>query len=82
MVGETTCDGKKKAFEILNDYIPVHVMETPQMKKGRDRELWLGEVEDFARLLEQLTGNKITEETLSRAIREVNGKRRALLRLA
>ncbi|MCG8402635.1 MAG: 2-hydroxyacyl-CoA dehydratase family protein [Firmicutes bacterium] len=82
VVGETTCDGKKKAFEILNDYIPVHVMETPQMKKGRDRELWLGEVEDFAGLLERLTGNKITAETLSRSIREVNGKRRALMRLA
>lgn len=34
VVGETTCDGKKKAFEILNDYIPVHVMETPHMKKA------------------------------------------------
>jgi len=33
VVGETTCDGKKKAFEILNDYVPVHVMETPQMKR-------------------------------------------------
>lgn len=23
VVGETTCDGKKKAFEILNDFVPV-----------------------------------------------------------
>lgn len=82
VVGETTCDGKKKAFEILNDYTPVHVMETPQMKKDRDRELWLGEVKEFAELMEQTTGNVITPETLARSIREVNGKRRALLRLA
>ncbi|SFQ99356.1 double-cubane-cluster-containing anaerobic reductase [Desulfoscipio geothermicus] len=82
VVGETTCDGKKKAFEILNDYVPVHVMETPQMKRGRDRELWLEEVRDFARLVEETTGNRLTTETLAKSIREVNGKRRALRRLA
>lgn len=43
VVGETTCDGKKKAFEILNDYVPVHVMETPQMKREKDKALWLKE---------------------------------------
>ncbi|NMR86157.1 2-hydroxyacyl-CoA dehydratase, partial [Vibrio parahaemolyticus] len=31
IVGETTCDAKKKAWEIMNDYMPVHVMERPQM---------------------------------------------------
>jgi benzoyl-CoA reductase/2-hydroxyglutaryl-CoA dehydratase subunit BcrC/BadD/HgdB len=82
VVGETTCDGKKKAFEILNDYVPVHVMETPQMKKGRDRDLWLEEVKDFARLVEETTGNQISAATLARSINEVNGKRRALRRLA
>jgi benzoyl-CoA reductase/2-hydroxyglutaryl-CoA dehydratase subunit BcrC/BadD/HgdB len=82
VVGETTCDGKKKAFEILNDYVPVHVMETPQMKKERDRKLWLEEVRDFARLVEETTGHRITAETLAKSVREVNGKRRALRRLA
>ncbi len=82
VVGETTCDGKKKAFEILNDYVPVHVMETPQMKKERDRALWLEEVKDFARMVEELTGQNITPENLAKAISEVNGKRRALQRLS
>lgn len=82
VVGETTCDGKKKAFEILNDYVPVHVMETPQMKKERDRDLWLQEVKDFARLIEETTGNRISAAALARSIDEVNGKRRALRRLA
>lgn len=82
VVGETTCDGKKKAFEILNDYVPVHVMETPQMKKSRDKQLWLEEVQDFAELVQDTTGNKITDESLAQAIQEVNGKRQALGRLA
>lgn len=82
VVGETTCDGKKKAFEILNDYIPVHVMETPHMKKPRDRELWLEEVRDFAQLVQKTTGHNISTGDLAKAIKEVNGKRRALQRLA
>lgn len=82
VVGETTCDGKKKAFEILNDYVPVHVMETPQMKREKDKELWRSEVRDFLSEVENFTGNKITAESLRQAIRDVNGKRRALLRLS
>lgn len=82
VVGETTCDGKKKAFEILNDYVPVHVMETPQMKRDRDKSLWLDEVRDLMARVEGVTGNKITAESLKKAVEEVNGKRRALLRLS
>lgn len=82
VVGETTCDGKKKAFEILNDYVPVHVMETPQMKRDKDFELWRSEIKDFALANEELTGNKITPESLLRSIKEVNQKRKALLRLS
>ncbi|MCL6560976.1 MAG: 2-hydroxyacyl-CoA dehydratase family protein [Firmicutes bacterium] len=82
VVGETTCDGKKKAFEILSDYVPVHVMETPQMKRAKDRALWRSEVRDFLDQVEENTGNKATTESLRQAIKEVNGKREALLRLA
>jgi benzoyl-CoA reductase/2-hydroxyglutaryl-CoA dehydratase subunit BcrC/BadD/HgdB len=82
VVGETTCDGKKKAFEILNDYIPVHVMETPQMKREKDKSLWHSEVQDLLNRTEELTGQKITEEALLQAVKDVNGKRKALLRLS
>ena len=82
VVGETTCDGKKKAFEILNDYIPVHVMETPQMKREKDKSLWHSEVQDFLTRTEELTGQKITEESLLQAVKDVNGKRKALLRMS
>ncbi len=36
VIGETTCDGKKKAWEILDEYVPVHVMDLPQMKRDKD----------------------------------------------
>ncbi len=82
VVGETTCDGKKKAFEILNDYVPVHVMETPQMKREKDQELWRSEVQDFLARVEEFTGNRITDDSLRQSIKDINGKRRALLRLS
>jgi benzoyl-CoA reductase/2-hydroxyglutaryl-CoA dehydratase subunit BcrC/BadD/HgdB len=82
VVGETTCDGKKKAFEVLNDYVPVHVMETPQMKRDKDKDLWRSEVRDFLAEAEKITGNRITAASLRQAIKDVNGKRRALLRLS
>jgi len=81
IVGETTCDGKKKMFEILNEYHPVYVMEVPNKKTGRSRELWLGEVRAFQDVIEDLTGNKITAESLKQAIDTVNERRRALQRL-
>ncbi|MGO0121883.1 double-cubane-cluster-containing anaerobic reductase [Desulfothermobacter acidiphilus] len=82
LVGETTCDGKKKTFEILSDYAPVHVMEVPQKKEALDQELWLAEIKKLVARLEELAGKKVTYESLREAIRRLNAKRRALRRLA
>ncbi len=82
LVGETTCDGKKKYYEILGEFQPVHVMELPQRKDEVDRALWRSEVRRLARRLEELTGKRIESEPLREAIKVVNEKRRALLRLA
>ena len=82
VVGETTCDGKKKAYEILNDYKETYVMEIPQMKTERDRTLWRGEVIQFKEKIEELTGRKITTENLREGIKIANDKRRALQRLS
>jgi benzoyl-CoA reductase/2-hydroxyglutaryl-CoA dehydratase subunit BcrC/BadD/HgdB len=81
VVGETTCDGKKKMFEILNEYQPVYVMEVPNKKTPQARRLWLEEVRQFKDIVEELTGNKITLENLKEAIENVNGRRQALQRL-
>lgn len=82
VVGETTCDGKKKAFEVLSDFTQVYLMEAPQRKEEADKELWQKEVGNFKSMIEELTGNQITEENLKEAISKVNSKRRSLQRLA
>lgn len=82
IVGETTCDGKKKAYEIFNDITKkVYVMEIPNMKTLKGRELWLNEVSNFKQKLEELSGITISLDTLKMATKIVNEKRKALQRL-
>nr|WP_312576291.1 double-cubane-cluster-containing anaerobic reductase [Sedimentibacter sp.] len=80
-VGETTCDGKKKAWEILSEDVPVHVMDIPQMKRPKDIASWADEIKIFLGKVEEFTGNKVTPEKLAVAIKLINDKRRALARL-
>ncbi len=80
-VCENTCDGKKKAWEILAEDAPVYVMDIPQMKRERDFLHWKDELYGYKEKLEEITGNKITEESLKEAIHTVNEKRKALQRL-
>jgi benzoyl-CoA reductase/2-hydroxyglutaryl-CoA dehydratase subunit BcrC/BadD/HgdB len=80
MVGETTCDVKKKTWEILADDT-FHVMEVPQKKEAVDVELWRKSVREFRDKMEQLAGKKVTKERLAESVRVMNDKRRALQRL-
>jgi benzoyl-CoA reductase/2-hydroxyglutaryl-CoA dehydratase subunit BcrC/BadD/HgdB len=79
--GETTCDAKKKTWELLDREIPTYVMEIPQMKRDRDKALWLEEVKDFKTQMEKITGKKITPKAISEAIKIMNNKRKVLQRL-
>ena len=80
-VGETTCDGKKKAWEILAEDVPVHVMNLPQMKRAKDVQAWAEEIETFKNIVEEFTGNKVTADKLAESIKLINNKRKSLERL-
>jgi benzoyl-CoA reductase/2-hydroxyglutaryl-CoA dehydratase subunit BcrC/BadD/HgdB len=82
VIGETTCDGKKKAYEVLSELHNVYVMELPQMRRDRDLAFWRHELVELMGKVEEVTGRKVTAETLRTSIEEVNGKRRALQRIA
>lgn len=81
VIGETTCDGKKKAWEVLKDYVSVYVMDLPQMKKTKNYDMWIDEIKNLITKIEEVTGNKVTVESLKEGIRVANAKRRALKRL-
>jgi benzoyl-CoA reductase/2-hydroxyglutaryl-CoA dehydratase subunit BcrC/BadD/HgdB len=80
-IGETTCDGKKKAWEILNQEVPVYVMDLPQMKRDRDIQAWKEEIKSLVQKVEEFTGNTVTVEALAQNIKLINDKRKALARL-
>ena len=80
-VGETTCDGKKKAWEILGEEVPMYIMDIPQMKREKDIEKWTREISAFAKMVEEFTGNPITVDGLNESIRIINEKRKALARV-
>ncbi len=81
IIGETTCDGKKKTWEILDEYVPTYVMDLPNSRGHADRQLWVSELKRLAAKVEEVTGNAITPEKLAEATALLNAKRAALQRL-
>ncbi len=83
IVGENTCDGKKKAYESLGPLVSnLYVMDLPQMKSAQGRLLLKAEYLKFKEALEKLTGVTIDALGLKEAIETVNNKRRAIHRLS
>jgi benzoyl-CoA reductase/2-hydroxyglutaryl-CoA dehydratase subunit BcrC/BadD/HgdB len=83
VVGENTCDGKKKSYEVLAGLVPgMYVMDLPQVKSEPGRALMKAEFERYAEALEELCGVKVTAEALKKGIRTVNAKREAVNRLS
>ncbi|MEN6495558.1 MAG: double-cubane-cluster-containing anaerobic reductase [Thermoguttaceae bacterium] len=76
VVGETTCDGKKKMYELLAESRPVYVLELPQKPDDVDAlDYWVRELQKFRRVLEQRFNVEITEEKIRDAIRLMNRER-------
>jgi benzoyl-CoA reductase/2-hydroxyglutaryl-CoA dehydratase subunit BcrC/BadD/HgdB len=82
IIGETTCDGKKKCWEILGEYKPVFVVETPQCKnRPQARAHYIAELKALVVKLEDITGNKLTVENLKNAMEKIQNKRTQIRRV-
>jgi benzoyl-CoA reductase/2-hydroxyglutaryl-CoA dehydratase subunit BcrC/BadD/HgdB len=79
LIGETTCDGKKKMYEELSALKPMHVMHLPNTQKGENSfRLWKDEIKLLKEEVEKSLNVKITEEDIKRAIIDKNEERRLL----
>lgn len=79
VVGETTCDGKKKMYEYLGEFKDVHVMELPNSQVTKEGfELWKSEIVKLKGILENKFEVKITDEAVKEAIVLKNKERKAL----
>ena len=79
IVGETTCDGKKKMFELLNDIKETYVMQLPSSRDEIALNMWEQEMYKFWKKLEDFYGVTITEEDVKKAILEKNAERDLIL---
>lgn len=81
VVGETTCDGKKKMYEYMSEFKDVFVMELPNSQSATSLQLWKSEIIRFKEYLEEKFGVTITEEKIAEAIKEENEVRKSLKNL-
>jgi benzoyl-CoA reductase/2-hydroxyglutaryl-CoA dehydratase subunit BcrC/BadD/HgdB len=76
LVAETTCDGKKKMYELLGRTRPMYVLELPQKP---DESIafahWLEEIRMLKARIEELAGRQIGEPCLRQAIERMNQER-------
>ena len=81
VVGETTCDGKKKMYEYLSEYKPMHVMQLPNTQFSDDSlSMWKNEIVRLKQVLEQQFDVNITDEAIKEAIVLKNNERKTLKR--
>ena len=78
IVGDTTCDGKKKMFELLGRTKTTYILQLPQEQKCSDAlSFWKNELHRFKQLIEEQSGKTITNDSLQKAISLMNRERKA-----
>lgn len=77
VVGETTCDGKKKMYEYMKEFKDVFVMELPNSQSEAALDLYNKEVLRLKAYIEEKFGVEITDEKIREAIHVENEVRKA-----
>ncbi len=79
VIAETTCDGKKKMFELIAQRRPTHILElTQKVDEAAAYDHWYREVVGMKEFLECTLSVAVTDEALRAAIGEMNEWRRLL----
>jgi len=83
VVAETTCDGKKKMYELMARTKPMYVLELPQKPNDDDAMThWITELRKLRTRLEEQFGVEITDDKIRQAIKTMNSERELRRELA
>jgi benzoyl-CoA reductase/2-hydroxyglutaryl-CoA dehydratase subunit BcrC/BadD/HgdB len=83
VVAETTCDGKKKMYELMAQAKPMYVLELPQKPTDDDAMAhWITELRKLRAKLEEQFGVEITDDKIRQAIKTMNCERELRRELA
>ncbi len=79
VIAETTCDGKKKMFELIANRKPMFVMDLPQLPDEPEAvDNWTVMVRKLQKFLERTFGTFADDEKIEAAIRDSNKKSRLM----
>lgn len=81
VIGETTCDGKKKMYELMAEFKPIFVMELPNSQSEVSLKFWESEIVRTKEYFEDFFGAVITDESLREAVELGNQIRLSLKKL-
>ncbi|HAR95914.1 MAG TPA: 2-hydroxyacyl-CoA dehydratase [Deltaproteobacteria bacterium] len=82
VIAETTCDGKKKMFELISGIKPMHVMDLPQLPDEPEAlDTWTAMIDKLRRFLETTFHRRATDEEIEDAICDSNRKARLMNRI-
>lgn len=82
VIAETTCDGKKKMFELISEIKPTHVMDLPQMPdETAARENWKNMIFRLQGFLEQTFDRNVTDEEIESSLQAANRKNRLMRKI-
>lgn len=82
VLGETTCDGKKKMYEAMARIKPVHLMHLPyNATLAHAQAFWRAEIDRLIDFLQELTGRRIDPEALRQEVNRQNRVGRLLVEL-
>jgi benzoyl-CoA reductase/2-hydroxyglutaryl-CoA dehydratase subunit BcrC/BadD/HgdB len=83
LIAETTCDGKKKMYELMGRMKPLHLMHLPHTQEGDAAlQYWMHGLRELETFLCGHSGVRPSPETLHEQIVTQNAIRRELYRLA
>lgn len=83
IVAETTCDGKKKMYELMNQIRPMYVLELPQKSQDSDAMThWISELRKLRTKLQAHFNVQVTDEKIKKAITVMNRERKLRRQLA
>jgi benzoyl-CoA reductase/2-hydroxyglutaryl-CoA dehydratase subunit BcrC/BadD/HgdB len=76
VVGETTCDGKKKMYELMAESRPMYVLELPHKSSDSDAlEYWVRELQEFRDFLSKRFNIEITDDKIRQSTGMLNRER-------
>lgn len=78
VVGETTCDGKKKMYEQLKEFKDVHILPLSFNKSNASIEFFKNSLKEFKHYLEEKFQTKIDENLLLEKIKLCNEERKLM----